>query len=237
MSTFITDPQDEPETTPIYGAEEACRAAIALAVNTGYCCFPCTENKTPVRHPQARVWFHQHEPHIPATRTYRTLHGGIYLYFRHADGVKSIQGKGERLGIDTRGDGGYVIAWFATGLECLAGEDELHTPIAPWPAWLMRMFWPTAPQPEPTTVPPSVGAPDAAINGLLRVVLEAQEGSRNGRLFWAGCRMREYIGRGSISEGKARQTLLSAAQSIGLSAIEASRTIASAKHFVMHSDP
>lgn len=89
-----------------------------------------------VKHDTARVWWRQHEHLLPLTRTYRTRGGGMHLFFRHADGVKNSEGK-LTPGVDTRGDGGYVVHWFAAGYECLD-----HAPLAEWPHWLSRRLWP-----------------------------------------------------------------------------------------------
>ncbi len=85
---------------------------------------------------EARAWWHENQHRIPETRTYRTRGGGLHAVFRHAPGVRNVQGE-PVPGVDVRGQGGYVIWWFAHGHDCLD-----HSPPAPWPAWLSRFFWP-----------------------------------------------------------------------------------------------
>lgn len=84
----------------------------------------------------ARAWWFENEHRFPATRTFRTRGGGLHVVFQHTSGVRNVQGE-PIPGIDIRGEGGYIIFWFAAGHECLD-----HTAPAPWPAWLSRFFWP-----------------------------------------------------------------------------------------------
>ncbi len=95
-----------------------------------------------VVHDEARAWWRQHEHLLPTTRTFRTRSGGMHLCFQHADGVRNSQGD-LSLGVDTRGDGGYIVFWFAAGCECLD-----HAPPAVWPHWVSRTLWPP-PKPAP----------------------------------------------------------------------------------------
>ena len=87
----------------------------------------------------ARAWWLQNQHRLPETRTYRTRGGGLHAVFQHTPGVRNVQGE-PIPGIDVRGEGGYVIWWFAAGHECLD-----HTVPAPWPAWLSQLFWPPPP--------------------------------------------------------------------------------------------
>lgn len=89
-----------------------------------------------IKHAEACAWWQKYVRHIPVTRTYRTRSGGLHLYFRHAAGVMNSEGRPVK-GVDTRGDGGYVIFWFAEGFECLD-----HSPPAAWPRWLSETIWP-----------------------------------------------------------------------------------------------
>ena len=84
-----------------------------------------------VKHDEALAWWTANERRTPSTRTYRTRSGGLHLYFRHSGGVRCTTGK-VCHGIDTRGEGGYAIFWFAAGLECLD-----HCPPTVWPTWLL----------------------------------------------------------------------------------------------------
>lgn len=71
------------------------------------------------------------------TRTVCTPSGGYHLYFKHPGaGIKVGTNAGQLgLGIDIRGDGGYVIVPPSAGYEYEAGSD-MH--IADGPAWLLK---------------------------------------------------------------------------------------------------
>ena len=139
-----------------------------------------------VKHDTARSWFRQHEHQIPRTRVYRTRGGGLHFLFRHCEGVRNSEGKLAQ-GVDTRGDGGYLIFWFAAGFECLD-----HEPPAQWPPWLSTMLWPPAVPPVAVRTIRRPASHRAAVTGLVSVVREAAEGGRNAKLNWAAYHMREY---------------------------------------------
>ncbi len=175
-----------------------------------------------IKHAAACAWWRRHHARVPVTRTYRTRGGGIHLHFRHAPGVRNDQGKKICKGVDVRGDGGYLIHWFAAGLECL---DD--TPPAPWPDWLLQVV---RPPPRPPAPPPArqYDGPDRGVPAILEKVATAAEGTRNGILFWGACRLGERIRAGRIGGGEAETALLHAARSAGLPDFEARQTIASA---------
>ncbi len=167
-----------------------------------------------VKHQSACAWWHANERRIPLTRAYRTRSGGAHLFFQHRPGVRNSGGK-IAPGIDTRGNRGYVIFWFAAGFECIE-----HRPPAPWPTWLYDAIWPP-PRPQPKPRPLQV---TQNIAGLVRTLAEAREGTRNTVLYWAANRLRER----GINEAEALHVLGAAAADCGLAALEAQRTVRSA---------
>ena len=166
---------------------------------------------------QAQAWWRAHHARLLPTRCFATRSGGLHLNFQHREGVKNTQGKIAE-GVDTRGDGGYVISWFAAGLECLD-----HAPPAPWPDWLLAELQRTPPAPRPVAASRPGAAAEGNIGALLRRVATAAEGERNGVLYWAANRLREH-GRLQAEEA----ALIAVAMQAGLTQIEAKRTIASA---------
>jgi hypothetical protein len=80
------------------------------------------------KHPIALKWWEAASKRIPPTRTYRTRSGGHHCYFQHAAGIGNTQGKLAR-GVDSRGDGGYAICWFAAGYECLDHTAPARPPF------------------------------------------------------------------------------------------------------------
>ena len=170
-----------------------------------------------MKHPEAIRWWRANEKRLPETRAYRTRGGGVHLHFRHAPGVRCSTGR-PVPGVDVRGEGGYVISWFAAGFECLD-----HAPRAPWPGWLSAEIWPPAP-PRPPVRPVTASVSDAGIAALGAKVAGAAEGNRNSILFWAAKRLAEK----RMPAREIETLLLPAALSAGLAELEARRTVASA---------
>jgi Bifunctional DNA primase/polymerase, N-terminal len=172
-----------------------------------------------IKHDAALWWWRDNNRRLLPTRTFRTRSGGLHLYFQHADGITNSQGKA-CAGVDTRGQGGYIIYWFAAGFACLD-----HTPPQPFPKWLLiELTKKPPPIPQSAREVPT----ETAIAGIVRRVETAKEGERNAVLFWAACRLFER----GIRQGDAEATLLPAAARAGLASkaeqYEARRSIASA---------
>jgi Bifunctional DNA primase/polymerase, N-terminal len=167
------------------------------------------------KHDEAIWWWRHNHHRLLPTRTYETRSGGLHLYFRHALGIRNSASRIHK-GIDTRGEGGYCIAWFAEGFRCF---DQ--SPPAPWPAWLLIELTRQPPEPPP---PPAGASPAHAIAGIVRRLETAPEGERNNVLHWAAKRLLER----DVHQAEALSLLLPAACLTGLTEIEARRTIASA---------
>ena len=71
---------------------------------------------------------------LPATYTIKTPRSGKHRWYKHREGFKSTAGK-LAPGIDTRGDGGYVILPSSRTC-CGAYFVEYNHPLAQLPAWL-----------------------------------------------------------------------------------------------------
>jgi hypothetical protein len=169
------------------------------------------------------------ETRWPATTWVLTPSGGYHLYFRQPPGQPPIRNSAGLLGpgIDVRGAGGYVIA---PGSVISGRVYELldDTDSAPIPLWLARRL---TPQPQPAVARPRPGksgdAP-ARLRGLVEHVRSGIPGDRNGRLYWAACRLGELIASGHAGQGAAG-LLVGAALEAGLRGgePEARRTVAS----------
>jgi Bifunctional DNA primase/polymerase, N-terminal len=158
-----------------------------------------------VKHDTALAWWAQYKQHLPRTRTYRTRGGGLHLYFRHAPGVR-ISESVITEGIDTRGEGGYAIHWFAHGFECLD-----HSPPAAWPDWISLWIWP----PEPIPAPPSPGSVEISEQALERVRMaairkcaDAKEGTRHAAIRDASLMLGGIQARAGFSDADAAAWLL-----------------------------
>jgi hypothetical protein len=174
------------------------------------------------KHDEARAWFYQNRDRISATRCCKTRSGGSHFYFRHAIGVRNSSSK-IAPGVDVRGTGGFAISWWCAGLPCVD-----HSPVAPWPPWLLKLILPPPAKPAPSRQQRADRRnADVTITGILRAVTDAAEGSRNSVLNWAAYRMGECVIAGNLSRGDAESLLTGAALATGLNRIEANRTIAS----------
>jgi hypothetical protein len=171
--------------------------------------------------PISMKWWSCAAKRMDPTRVYRTRSGGRHAYFVHADGVRNTSGKLSK-GVDTRGDGGYIIHWFAAGCPCLNQDAPTQ-----WPAWLLECVLYKEPQPTRAVDRAPVNS-DLEIIAIVSKVQSATEGDRNNLLHWAARRLKESTEAGVIAAKDARTLLLEAAQAAGLPSVEACRTIASA---------
>jgi hypothetical protein len=169
------------------------------------------------------------EKQLPETFWVQTPSGGWHLIFRALADGREIRNSAGLLGpgIDVRGVGGYLLGAGSViggrAYELLDDQDP-----APLPAWIARRL---APQPQtPVTRPgPRIGGNvPARLRGLAEHVRSGPPGDRNGRLFWAACRLGELAGSGQAVDGVA-ELLVAAALDAGLRGgePEARRTIAS----------
>lgn len=86
------------------------------------------------KHVEAGEWLERNSPRLPDTRHHRTKSGGLHLLFKYRAGLKSTASK-LAPGVDTRGDGDYVI-WWPFCLELWA--DHHFGPLAEMPTGLRR---------------------------------------------------------------------------------------------------
>jgi hypothetical protein len=178
-----------------------------------------------MQHADAEKWWHANKDRVPLTRTHATRSGGFHLLFRPDARIPCSQ---SRIAphIDTRAFGGYVIWWPAESI----GRDapvEHGRILAPLPDCIAAIFSPQAPRVS-TRAHPSTRDVTAAVEGIVGTIAAAQEGNRNGVLFWGACRLAENARDGRISEASAQALALEAARQAGLPDAEANRTIFSA---------
>ncbi|MEU2413950.1 bifunctional DNA primase/polymerase [Streptomyces sp. NPDC013099] len=174
----------------------------------------------------------QHGFQIPQTMTICTPSGGFHLWLSIPDGV-TVPNSAGRLGpgIDVRGTGGYLVGPGSTGK---AGEYALHPKLGevgvqPVPGQLLTLM---LPKPVTRRIPradPSPVTASRALDGLVRVVLNAPEGTRNDRLYWAAAKAWAHVDDGHMGAAEVEAALVEAAVRQGLTAGEAARTVASAR--------
>jgi hypothetical protein len=187
------------------------------------------------KHKAARDWYAENRDLLLPTRAHRTRSGGLHLIFGHDDGVKCSAGR-IALGVDVRGEGGYVIWWPAAGLAVLS-----DAPSAPWPEWISAKLSRRSVEAQAIATSRDVRrvinqSRDLRptlhrVQGLVRAMIHAREGERNRLLFWAVCRARDMFVANELDRPSAIEVLHAlrgAALRAGLPARETERTITSA---------
>jgi len=171
------------------------------------------------KHPEALQWWSANEGRLPRTRLHSTRSGGLHCLFRHHVGMRCTASK-LAVGVDTRGEGGYIIFWPAHGCKVLCDAS-----IADAPHWLINELRSSLPpKASCKVVLTSIHGAHAALRGLIRVIATANEGERNRVLFWGACRTGEIVADGKLSESDAIALLIEAASRTGLPRDEALRT-------------
>ena len=155
---------------------------------------------------------------IPTTYTVATPSGsGLHLYFRQpAQGplLRNTQGK---LGwcIDTRGEGGFVVAAGSRRSDGRRYRVVTEAPIAPLPRWIARLLTPAPPAPPP---PPILLASHDAVTRRVRGIVAAacaragaaQPGRRHAELLTAARICGQLVGGGALEESAAVAALYAA---------------------------
>jgi hypothetical protein len=170
---------------------------------------------------------------IPQTTTVCTPSGGFHLWLAVPGGTVVPNSVGKvGPGIDVRSSRGYLVGPGSIGRK---GEYVLHAKTGyiepqPIPEQLLKLMLPPAPrhQPQRRQAAMSVDSSTRALQGLVNVVLNSTEGSRNDRLFWAAAKAWEHVRDGHVAASDVEGLLIEAAIRVGLGAGEAARTVASA---------
>lgn len=181
---------------------------------------------------------------LPETVEQRTGSGGRQLLFAYPSGHEmrnkagtSHKGKSAQEfrfdpGVDTRGEGGFVVVPpsihpCGEPYRWVSGPHEMG--LAPLPAAWVKALERRRPLTISVPITPlrNVGGTQG-IDGLVRFVAQQGEGNRNAGLYWAARKV-ESLRRLGLVAGGHDEALKSAARHAGLSGEEAARTIASAK--------
>lgn len=156
----------------------------------------------------------------------RTPTGGTHVYFPATPGKEQRSWQAADVGVDFRGDGGYIIA--PPSRRIIDGNVRLYEvadiaahSVGTVDAARLRDFL----DPRPVSPPrASSGSMDVDAKRLATWVAGRGEGERNRGLFWAACRLVEN----GVSPADALDALGAAAQSAGLDDREIMTTVRSA---------
>jgi hypothetical protein len=184
--------------------------------------------------------------YLPETLTVRTPSGGLHMYFQHEAGFTNSAGK-IAPGVDTRGQGGYVIA--PPSRRADGASYEAITPdnagVAAAPDWLAFAFrFHRLPSKEELagglTEPPklsgslaktaSLGSTPyglAALSGECATIAGTAPGGRNEQLNKSAFKIGQLVQSGDVDRTEAEAQLLAAALECGLPDYEARPTILS----------
>lgn len=173
---------------------------------------------------------------LPATARATTANGGTHIFFAHHPGVRNRAALAP--GVDTRGDGGYVLApgsVMADGRRyAWIDHDGSDMPaFEPAPEWLLELVLPKAPEPAATTKreytyqpEPNTGAERYASRAFemeLDRLASAPKGQRGQQLFSSACSIGELVAANLVSRSEAEAGLYDAAASNGLVATDGER--------------
>jgi len=165
---------------------------------------------------------------LPRTPTQRTGKGRHFLFAV----TGPVKNSASRIGpgIDTRGDGGYIV-----GGPSIHPNGEPYTwdadarpsqlPAAPCPAWILDRLAPKISERAAVSPAPASSDPDTlsryaakALDGEFERVSASGNGTRNHALNAAAFSLGQLVGAGMLAEGLVVQTLQTAASNCGLTA-------------------
>ena len=157
----------------------------------------------------------------------RTPSGGMHLYYPASEVVEQRSWQAARVGIDFRGDGGYIVTPPSTvpvnGVLRAYEVVELHADSQPVDATRLRNFLGPKPAEQTHIRQPVLSSADA-VDRIVSWVGKLVEGERNRGLFWAACRLAEH----GLPPVEAFDALRDPAQTVGLSEREVAVTVRSA---------
>jgi hypothetical protein len=165
-----------------------------------------------LQHADALEWYEANRSRLPLTRTHVTRSGGRHLLFKPNSEIGCSTGK---LGphVDTRGIGGYIIWWPASGFEVLNSGV-----LAAIPDWIVETLRPSSkPEHQAHNTNALTGKRErayalAALNRAADRLAATPRGSRNSELnnaaFCLGTMVaRNWIGRATV-EGRLHDAAL-----------------------------
>lgn len=170
----------------------------------------------------------EHGP-LPETRTVRTQSGGQHFYFWCDEPLRNTAGQ-LGVGLDTRGEGGYVVGQgsFGNAYTLVVEGDPAKAPD-----WLVQALLATsagqggAPAERYVVQGDADTYVDQAVEDDLAEIRTAERGERNHVLNTKAYNLGRWVGGGHLTETQAHELLLDAATRAGIPSSEAQATIRS----------
>ena len=173
---------------------------------------------------------------LPPTLVSQTPRGGFHYLFATTERLPNTTSSiGDK--IDSRGDGGYIVAAPSQVAGKLYRWEDEMAELAPLPEWVARLVRPAArhdPTPPTTSIVPyrasgSASAyGDRALRDEYEKVSRNPEGGRNNQLNVSTFRIAQLVAGGQLDEQHARGMMIQAGMASGLGERESSRTVESA---------
>lgn len=163
---------------------------------------------------------------LPGTLMQTTGSGGLHFLYAHPGGYLMSGGGQYGLQVDSKADGGYIVAAPSvgrTGPYSWTPDGRYDHPLTPLPEGLAAMIRPPAPPSRERVFVTSWTRPDTAhsrLSGLVRTVLDGASGERNDRLHWAAKKAGEMVAAGEVSEAVVVDVLTDAGLAVGLTQAE-----------------
>lgn len=169
----------------------------------------------------------EHGP-LPTGRTIRTGSGGAHLYFANPGHVLRNTASKLGPGIDTRADGGYVIAppsrHRGGGIYKVASHGQVLPEL---PTWVLQALQPPLLRPAPERSAPSNATAWAttAVEGELDRLRQSKEGARNDTLNRVAYRLGQIIAGGALTGQDIEPLLIEHGIALGLREREVVTTV------------
>lgn len=173
---------------------------------------------------------------LPGTYTVRTAGGGWHLYYQRPQGVElrntaGKNGRGLAERVDTRAQGGYVVApgsIIGGNRYERMGDESGILGLPTLPDWITSDLL-SAPvrRSEHKPVGDSTKYALAALRGECEDLAGTGEGGRNHAANRAAWNVSRFVAKGELDEGEAEDKLLEAAEACGLPTREAINAIKS----------
>jgi hypothetical protein len=175
---------------------------------------------------------------IPHTHTHKTPNGGQHLLFKWREDrpVTNSEGGLSGLGINVRGEGGYIVvppSVMANGRAYEIAEPFHFFNFAEAPEWLYDLILPKPPALSPAQSAPSISQQalatvrspsvthstayaDAALRGEYDAVASAPRGGRNNQLNISTFKLATLVGAGALTVQAVETAMLEGAIACGL---------------------